>query len=160
MEYTLIHMNENTWRIEDGDVRFFLLIGTEKALLIDSGMKLHIAKDIAAQLTNLPIELLNTHADRDHIGSNEQFDCFYMHPAEEPIYRHFRQTGRDRTDRRRRYPGSWPAQIEDHSFTRAYAGKRCCAGHEISCSDQWGSDSAKRAYLYVRLTSEYGAVRQ
>ena len=87
MEYTLIHMNENTWRIEDGDVRFFLLIGTEKALLIDSGMKLHIAKDIAAQLTNLPIELLNTHADRDHIGSNEQFDCFYMHPAEEPIYR-------------------------------------------------------------------------
>ena len=29
----IIRMNENTWRIEDGDVRFFLLTGTEKALL-------------------------------------------------------------------------------------------------------------------------------
>ena len=34
----IIQMNPNTWRIEDGGVRFFLLTGREKALLIDSGM--------------------------------------------------------------------------------------------------------------------------
>ena len=83
----IIQINANTWRIEDGGVRLFLLAGTEKALLIDSGMNLNNARDIAAGLTDLPLSLLNTHADRDHIGSNEQFDAFYMHPAEEPVYR-------------------------------------------------------------------------
>ena len=83
----IIQINENTWRIEDDGVRLFLLTGTERALLIDSGMNLNNARDIAAGLTGLPLSLLNTHADRDHIGSNEQFDAFYMHPAEEPVYR-------------------------------------------------------------------------
>ena len=85
MEYKIIRMNENTWRIEDGGVRFFLLTGTEKALLVDSGMNVHNARDIATGLTDLPLSLLNTHADRDHIGSNEQFDMFYMHPDEESL---------------------------------------------------------------------------
>lgn len=83
----IIQMSPDTWRIEDGGVRFFLLAGMEKALLIDSGMMVHNAREIAKTLTDLPVSLLNTHADRDHIGSNEEFDCFYMHPAEEPIFR-------------------------------------------------------------------------
>ena len=78
MGFEIIRINENSWRIEDGGVRFFLLTGTEKALLIDSGMMVKNAKDIAESLTDLPISLLNTHADPDHIGSNEQFETFYM----------------------------------------------------------------------------------
>ena len=89
----IIQINANTWRIEDDGVRLFLLAGTEKALLIDSGMNLNNARDISAGLTGLPLSLLNTHADRDHIGSNEQFDAFYMHPAEEPVYRHSGKSG-------------------------------------------------------------------
>ena len=84
----IIRINEKTWLIEDGGVRLFLLEGSKKALLIDSGMNLNNARDIAGELTALPISLLNTHADRDHIGSNEQFESFYMHPAEEALYRH------------------------------------------------------------------------
>ena len=93
MGYEVIKVNENTWRVEDGGVRFFLLAGTEKALLIDSGMNVHNARDIAAELTALPVCLLNTHADMDHIGSNEQFDSFYMHPAEEASYRRSGKSG-------------------------------------------------------------------
>lgn len=89
----IIQINANTWRIEDDGVRLFLLAGTEKALLIDSGMNLNNARDIAAGLTGLSLSLLNTHADRDHIGSNEQFDAFYMHPAEEPVYRRSGKSG-------------------------------------------------------------------
>lgn len=87
MAYEVIRINENTWRIEDQGVRFFLLAGTEKALLVDSGMAVKNARDIAAGLTDLPLSLLNTHSDRDHTGSNAQFSEFYMHPADEPAYR-------------------------------------------------------------------------
>ena len=36
----VIGINENTWRIEDGMVRFFLLCGDEMAALIDTGMNM------------------------------------------------------------------------------------------------------------------------
>ena len=94
MDHQIIQINSNTWRIEDNGVRMFLLAGDEKALLIDSGMQVHYARDIAQSLTPLPVELLNTHADMDHTGSNEQFESFYMHPAEEEHYRRGGRAGR------------------------------------------------------------------
>ena len=87
MSFEVIQISPDTWRIEDDGVRFFLLAGTEKALLIDTGMNVHNARDIAEKLTALPVLLLNTHSDMDHTGSNEQFESFYMHPDEEPVYR-------------------------------------------------------------------------
>lgn len=74
----IIQINDTTWRIEDNGVRFFLLAGTEKALLIDSGMNTPHAKQIAESITKLPIMLLNTHADPDHTSGNASFDNFYM----------------------------------------------------------------------------------
>ena len=87
MDYEIIQMNQDTWRIEDSGVRFFLLAGTERALLVDSGRNIGNAREIAAGLTDLPVSLLNTHADGDHVAGNGQFGWFYMHPAEEPNYR-------------------------------------------------------------------------
>ena len=87
MNENIIAINENTWRIEDGGVRLFLLSGAERALLIDTGMTLTDARAIAQSLTDKPLELLNTHADRDHIAGNAAFDRFYMHPAEAAHYR-------------------------------------------------------------------------
>ena len=87
MEYQIIQINHNTWRIEDNGVRFFLLAGEERALLVDSGRDVLNAREIAESLTDLPLSLLNTHADGDHVACNGQFESFYMHPAEEPNYR-------------------------------------------------------------------------
>ena len=83
----IIKINDNTWRFEDGMVRFFLLTGKNKALLIDSGMSTDQAREMAEELTDLPLELLNTHADMDHVAGNEKFERFYMAPAEEENYR-------------------------------------------------------------------------
>jgi len=83
-----IKINENTWRFEDDGVRFFLLCGYKKAALIDSGMNTPNAKQMAESLTDLPIILINTHGDPDHISGNPAFDEFYMSPAEEDNYRH------------------------------------------------------------------------
>lgn len=85
-DYKIIQIDEQTWRIENDGVRFFLLTGSEKALLIDCGMTTENAKEIAESLTDLPLSLLITHADRDHIGGIAAFDVFYMHPAEAAFY--------------------------------------------------------------------------
>ena len=87
MDPEIIRIDGNSWRIEDNGVRFFLLTGSERALLVDSGRSVTDARTLAEGLTDLPLRLLNTHADGDHIAGNGQFDSFYMHPDEEPNYR-------------------------------------------------------------------------
>ena len=94
MDYQIIRIDRDSWRIEDSGVRFFLLTGTERALLVDSGRSVHNARDIAAGLTDLPISLLNTHGDMDHVGSNDQFAAFYMHHDEEENFRRGGRSGR------------------------------------------------------------------
>lgn len=81
-----VRIDERTWSFEEEGVRFFLLEGEDRALLIDSGMETRNARDLAEGLTGRPVELLNTHADMDHIGSNGQFESFYMSPAEATNY--------------------------------------------------------------------------
>ena len=83
----IIKINENTWRIEDEFVRFFLFCGTEKSILIDSGVSTTNAREIAESLTSLPLMIINTHADRDHVAGNGAFDEVYMSPREENNYR-------------------------------------------------------------------------
>lgn len=82
----IIQINNNTWRIEDDGVRFFLLTGDESALMIDSGMNTPNAKEIVESITNLPITLLNTHCDIDHISGNNAFEEFYISENEIDYY--------------------------------------------------------------------------
>ena len=89
----IIQIDQNTWRIEEGMVRMFVLEGEEKALLIDTGMNTPDAADIAKTVTSKPLELMNTHADRDHISGNGAFTQFYMSPSEEENYRKAGGTG-------------------------------------------------------------------
>ena len=85
----IIKINDNTWRFEEDIVRYFLLCGTEKALLVDTGMESPNARELAESVTDLPIILINTHSDKDHISGNAAFDRIYMNPSEEARYRSF-----------------------------------------------------------------------
>lgn len=93
MSVEIRQIDAATWIFEEPGVRFFLLTGDERALLIDSGMQTHNARALAEGLTDLPLSLLNTHADPDHIGSNAEFDHFYMNPAEATNYYNSRKGG-------------------------------------------------------------------
>ena len=53
--HDIIQIDEKTWRIENEGVRVFLLEGSEKALLIDTGMTLPDARRIAESLTDRPV---------------------------------------------------------------------------------------------------------
>ena len=97
MSVDIKRIDQHTWSFEEPIVRFFLLTGTERALLIDSGMDTHNARELAEELTALPLSLLITHADRDHIGSNNGFEDFYMSPSEAAHY--YNTEGRNGTFR-------------------------------------------------------------
>lgn len=84
--YEVIQMDGASWRMEENGVRSFLFEGTEKALLVDSGFGTGNIKETVDTLTELPVILVNTHADRDHIGCNALFEKAFMHPAEYDRY--------------------------------------------------------------------------
>jgi len=81
---------DGMWNIEEGKVRAFLIEGETRAMLVDTGFG---TGDISAEvksLTDKPVFVVNTHADRDHIGCNDMFDEVYLHPSE---YDRYSRTG-------------------------------------------------------------------
>ena len=81
---------ENTWVIDDQGVYIFVAAGEEKALMIDTGRSGLDVTGLARQVTDLPLELVNTHADPDHVAGNQAFERFYMHPSEAMVYHNLR----------------------------------------------------------------------
>ncbi len=84
--FTAVEMEPGFFRIEDGGVRCFLIEGDDRAMLIDTGFGDGDLLSFVQSLTKLPVFVVNTHADGDHIGCNEQFEEIWMHPAEFDYY--------------------------------------------------------------------------
>jgi len=55
----------------------YLIVGEKRALLFDTGMGISDLRKVTAQLTDLPIVVLNSHTHNDHVGDNWQFDTIY-----------------------------------------------------------------------------------
>jgi glyoxylase-like metal-dependent hydrolase (beta-lactamase superfamily II) len=55
----------------------YLILGEQRALLFDTGMGISDIKKVVAELTKLPIVVLNSHTHDDHVGGNWQFDTVY-----------------------------------------------------------------------------------
>ncbi len=55
----------------------YLITGTRRAVLFDTGMGIGDLKHVTSQLTQLPILVLNSHTHGDHVGGNWQFDTIY-----------------------------------------------------------------------------------
>lgn len=91
--YTVEQIDEKSWRIEDTFVRAFLFAGSERALLVDATTGSGNLAALVKTLTDLPVMLVNTHADEDHIGGNGQFAETWMHPAEYSYYAQMRKDG-------------------------------------------------------------------
>lgn len=72
--------NSNTYIIEDahGGSCNYLLLGENKALLIDTGISDDDMRTFVETLTDLPVTVVCTHGHLDHIGCNRLFDEVYM----------------------------------------------------------------------------------
>ena len=55
----------------------YLIVGEKRALEFDTGMGISDIKKVTAELTKLPIVVLNSHTHDDHVGGNWQFDKVY-----------------------------------------------------------------------------------
>ena len=75
------------------DVYMYLVIGKEKALLIDTGYASTRVKQYVDQVTDLPLIVVNTHGHMDHIGGNRYFAETYISAKElETAKRHSEST--------------------------------------------------------------------
>lgn len=55
----------------------YLIVGAKRALLFDTGMGISDVKNVTAELTTLPIVVLNSHTHDDHVGGNWEFPRIY-----------------------------------------------------------------------------------
>jgi glyoxylase-like metal-dependent hydrolase (beta-lactamase superfamily II) len=55
------------------EVISYLILGSKRALLFDTGLGIGRISDITARLTKLPVTVLNSHTHFDHTGGNAEF---------------------------------------------------------------------------------------
>jgi len=71
---------------ENAIVHMYLVVGDEKAALVDSGYGLSGDLDqVVRRITDKPVICLLTHSDPDHAGSAALFDEIYMNEKEKPL---------------------------------------------------------------------------
>ncbi|AWB44043.1 MBL fold metallo-hydrolase [Paenibacillus sp. CAA11] len=85
--FTITALDKDTYAISEyghwEKVHSYLILGTERAALIDTGTGIDHMKRVTDQLTSLPIIVLTTHVHWDHIGSHGEYDNIWVHEAEE-----------------------------------------------------------------------------
>ena len=89
--YSVKNIYENTYQITDkglggGSVNMYLLIGDEKALLIDSGYGGLDLKAIISSITDKPVVCACTHGHVDHAMGAYQFEESYLHTLDYPVF--------------------------------------------------------------------------
>jgi glyoxylase-like metal-dependent hydrolase (beta-lactamase superfamily II) len=91
--HTTTRIADNVYRISEpfgtieprvgvNTVNMYLVIGRDRAVLIDSGMGIGDVRSEIARITPLPCAVLNTHFHWDHIGANARFAERAIHASE------------------------------------------------------------------------------
>lgn len=79
-------VDEDTYIISEyrhwEETHCYLLNGTERSLLIDTGLGICNISEMVAKLTDKPVTAVATHIHWDHIGGHKYYPDFYAHTAE------------------------------------------------------------------------------
>ena len=81
MAYNTVKVQEDFYVIAQRGVKCFLFVGTDYALLVDTGFGGDLMAEVR-KITDKPIKLVLTHSDGDHVAADSQFPEKYMHPSE------------------------------------------------------------------------------
>ena len=104
MHYTVWEMAQDTYAMNFGGVAMYLIVGKDRALLIDTCYGFGDIPGMIRKITPLPVVVVNTHSHGDHTGGNAFFPAvhlyrppFSMHsiPGSRPLtdmpYRNYRK---------------------------------------------------------------------
>ncbi len=79
--FAVKQVEPTTWLVsEPGHVNCFLIEGTERAVLIDTGLGMTDISAAVGQITPNPALVVNTHSHSDHRGGNHYFKDVAAHP--------------------------------------------------------------------------------
>ena len=84
--FTIDQVDESTYIISEyrhwEETHCYLLIGSKRALLIDTGLGISNIYEQVLKLTDKPVTAVATHIHWDHIGGHKHVPEFYAHEAE------------------------------------------------------------------------------
>lgn len=81
--FPMVQFRKNTWEIDEFDcASIFLLVGTEKAMVIDLGMGIGDLRGAIEMITDKPLIAVISHGHVDHTAHARQFDEVWIHPAD------------------------------------------------------------------------------
>ncbi len=84
--YPMVQFKKDTWEIDEFDcASVFLLIGSERALLIDCGMGIGDLRGAVEMLTDKPVTVALSHGHVDHTGNARQFSEVWLNPADQGV---------------------------------------------------------------------------
>jgi len=85
--YRVQEIKKNIYRIDSDEQVFMdLFVGTDKALLYDTGYGLGNLEETVKKITGLPLIVVNSHGHMDHTGGNYQFkEMCLLHESEMEI---------------------------------------------------------------------------
>lgn len=81
-------ISENTYAYSEGmnQANMYLLLGEERAMLIDTANGLSDLPAGIAEITDLPVFVVSTHGHYDHIRGNHFFEERYMSVKDDEVY--------------------------------------------------------------------------
>lgn len=78
--YTLQQVARDVWAIDEFGIDImYLILGSEKGLLLDTGIGAGNIRAVIKEMTDLPVIVVNSHHHYDHAGGNGQFEVVYAH---------------------------------------------------------------------------------
>ncbi len=81
--FPMVQFKKDTWEIDEFDcTSIFLLIGTEKAMLIDLGMGIGDLRGAIEMITDLPLIVVVSHGHVDHTAQARQFEEIWINPKD------------------------------------------------------------------------------
>lgn len=90
MQTTIKKLSSGVYSIDQEMVRAFLIVGSARAMLLDTGAEPCDLLKMIREITELPLLVLHTHGDGDHTANDGLFSDIYAHPDEFDVIRRFR----------------------------------------------------------------------
>lgn len=87
-DFKVDELQPGIYRINEFDVaNCYLIVGQERALLIDTGTGIGNIGAVVRGITSLPVDVAATHGHPDHLGGKNWFTHYYVHPDDEKMSR-------------------------------------------------------------------------